>query len=366
MDKKILSAAIIAVMAAPVAAVAETTLYGQVHMSAGAVDDSYDDATDALLLGEDNMQVRSHASRLGVKGYEDLGGGLKANFMLEFGVNPDLNDPNDDGDDTSGFSRRNQWVGLSGDSWGEVRVGRHDTPLKIAQGSFDQFNDTDADIEYTTLGEQRIDNVLAYLSPSFSGFSFIGAMAPGEATNCDEAGNDGVGVDCGLLAPGTAASDKTGIADLYSLAGIYSNDPFFASLAYNDYDATSGTGDLDQLLRGVATYQFGDLQVGGLYEMGEQDGSNSDTEAWGLSGKYSFGAVDLKGQYMDGTYENGVGVPVNPADQEVTQWSLGADYNFSKRTVAYFMYTSAENDNDAGLNGDEDYDFTGVGMIHKF
>ncbi len=112
-----------------------------------------------------------------------------------------------------------------------------------------------------------------------------------------------------LLPPGTAASDKTGLADLYSLAGIYSNGPFFASLAYNDYDATSGTGDLDQLLRGVATYQFGDLQVGGLYEMGERDGSNSDTEAWGLSGKYSFGAVDLKGQYMDGTYENGVVFP---------------------------------------------------------
>jgi len=360
MDKKILSAAIIAVMAAPVAAVAEVTLYGQVHMSAGAVDDSYDDSTDALLYGEDNMQVRSHASRLGVKGSEDLGGGLKANFMLEYGVNPDSNDPNDDGDDTSGMSRRNQWVGLSGDSWGEVRVGRHDTPLKWAQGSFDQFNDTDADIENTTLGEQRIDNVLAYISPSFSGFSFIGAMAPGEATNCDE--ND----LCYDGVVNNIASDKTGIADIYSLAGIYSNGPFFASLAYNDFDAIQDSGTLDNLTRAVATYQFGDLQVGGLYEAGEFDGNNSDTGVWGLSGKYSFGAVDLKGQYMDGTYENGLGLPVNPADQEVTQWTLGADYNFSKRTVAYFMYTSAEDDNNSDLAGDRDYDFTGVGMIHKF
>ena len=86
MDKKILSAAIIAVMAAPVAAVADTTLYGQVHMSVGAIDQSFEGFP---LAGEDNMQVRNHASRLGVKGYEDLGGGLKANYMLEWGVNPD-------------------------------------------------------------------------------------------------------------------------------------------------------------------------------------------------------------------------------------------------------------------------------------
>jgi len=365
MDKKILSAAILAVMAAPVAAVADVTLYGQVHMSTGAVEDSIEGAP---LAGEDNWQVRSHASRLGVKGNEDLGGGLKANFMLEYGVNPDSNDPNNDSDDTSGFSRRNQWVGLSGDSWGEFRVGRHDTPLKMAQGNFDVFNDTDADIENTTLGEQRIDNVLAYVTPSFSGFSFMGAMAPGEATNCDEAGNDGIGTDCPALPIGTAATDDTGIADIYSVAGMYSNGPFFASLAYNGYDAGQNSGDVDSLYRGVVTYQFGDFQVGGLYEGGEVECDNCDTEAWGLSAKFSMGNVDLKGQYMDGTYGQGLlAAGLNAPDEEATQWSLGADYNFSKRTTAYFMYTNLENEIGAAANiGDREYDFAGVGMIHKF
>lgn len=347
MDKKILSAAIIAVMAAPVAAVADTTLYGQVHMSVGAVEDSFEGFP---LAGEDNMQVRNHASRLGVKGYEDLGAGLKANYMLEWGVNPD------DGTD-AGFTRRNQWLGLSGDSWGEFRVGRHDTPLKIAQGGFDQFNDTDADIGTLALGEERVDNVIAYMSPSFSGFSFAGAGIAGEANNCDE--NDACydGIVNGI------ANDKTGLADIYSLAAMYSNGPLFASLAYNDYDAIQGTGATDTLTRGVATYSFGDATIGGLYEAGEREGSNSDTEVWGLSGKYSMGSVDLKGQYMDGTYEQGLGV----SDEEATQWTLGVDYNFSKRTTAYFMYTTVEDELQAvGGIGDEDYDFTGVGMIHKF
>ncbi len=108
---------------------------------------------------------------------------------------------------------------------------------------------------------------------------------------------------------------------------------------------------------------FGDATIGGLYEAGEREGSNSDTEVWGLSGKYSMGSVDLKGQYMDGTYEQGLGV----SDEEATQWTLGVDYNFSKRTTAYFMYTTVEDELQAvGGIGDEDYDFTGVGMIHKF
>lgn len=334
MDKKILSAAIIAALAAPVAAVADTTLYGIVHMSVGAVDES--DSTNAL-AGSDNMQVRNHASRLGVKGSEDLGGGLKANFMLEWGVNPD-------GDGTGGgFSRRNQWVGLSGDSWGEFRVGRHDTPLKMAQGKFDQFNDMDGDIANIIDGEDRLDNVIAYLSPNWSGFSLAAAGIAGEATKAQEA----------------AGNDKTGLADIYSLAAMYSNGPLFASLGYNGYDAASNSGDIDTLMRLVATYQFGDLQVGGLYTQSEYECSSCDHDGWGLSAKYSIGAIDLKAQYLDETEENGVGAP----DTDNELWGLGVDYNFSKRTTAYFAYTSGESST-AGAT--EEGDYTVVGMIHKF
>ena len=219
--KKILALAIASAFAAPAfAATSNVDIYGKLSYSVNILDNQ--------AIANSDVQFTNNSSRIGFKGAEDLGGGLRANFMLEYGVNPDSNDPNGDGDDTSGMSRRNQWVGLSGDSWGELRFGRHDTPLKMAQGSFDVFNDTDADIENTTLGEQRVDNVIAYLSPSFSGFSGAVAILPGEATNCDE--ND----LCYDGVVNNIASDKTGIADIYSLAGMYSNGPFFASL--------SGTG----------------------------------------------------------------------------------------------------------------------------
>ncbi|QIL71273.1 porin [Diaphorobacter sp. HDW4B] len=59
-------------------------------------------------------------SRMIFSGSEDLGEGLKANFMLELA-------PTVDTGDTSrfGFFNRNSWVGLSGKQWGEVRLGRY-------------------------------------------------------------------------------------------------------------------------------------------------------------------------------------------------------------------------------------------------
>ena len=358
MDKKILSAAIIAAMAAPVAAIADTTLYGQMHMSVGAVDDSANLGAASVTFN-DNMQVRSHASRIGVKGSEDLGGGLKANFQLEWEVDPD-SATGQNGSATN-LGRRNQWVGLSGDSWGELRVGRHDTPLKMAQGGFDLFNDTDADISGIvgiSQGEQRADNSIVYISPSFSGFSLVGAGIAGEESGVND--------------------DDTGLTDVYSLAAMYNNGPLFASLGFNDYDYDSSTASTslstatstnrqDTLWRGVVTYKLGDFTVGGLYEAGEAGATtatNGDKDVWGLSGKFSLGAIDLKAQYMTGETELAAGV-----DSEQDQWTLGADYNFSKRTTAYFMYTAAEADNST-VNSvgytDRDYDYAAVGMIHKF
>ena len=148
MDKKLLSTVIAAAIAAPMSAMADTTVYGKMHLNVGAIDDGT----------TDQVAVRSHSSRLGVKGSEDLGNGLKANFVIEFEVEPDVDDSGSIGtgqgpSSGSQMNRRNQWVGLSGDNWGEIRVGRHDTPAKMAQGKFDVFNDTDGDIKFTTAGE---------------------------------------------------------------------------------------------------------------------------------------------------------------------------------------------------------------------
>jgi hypothetical protein len=157
----------------------------------------------------------NRANRLGVKGSEDLGNGLKAIYQIEFGINP--NDTNDNViSNSDDITYRNTFVGLAG-NWGTFLIGRHDTPLKISTGKLDLFADTMADYNGTVgFQDLRADNAIAYVSPSFSGFQFMAAaVPPGGAT-----GGNGLNIN------------SDGIADGYSLAGIYSNGPFYASIAY--------------------------------------------------------------------------------------------------------------------------------------
>ena len=161
------------------------------------------------------------ANRLGVKGSEELGGGLKAIYQIEIGIN--ANDTNNNLiNNADTFSYRNTFVGLAG-GWGTALMGRHDTPLKISTGKLDLFADTLADMN-ATVGFQdlRADNVVAYISPSLSGFTLAGAVVP-------------AGGSTGGLGDQNTESDQ--INGGWSVAGIYSNGPFYASAAYESLNA---------------------------------------------------------------------------------------------------------------------------------
>jgi len=338
--KKVLPLAIAAALVAPAAAMADATVFGKVHM----IVQSYDDGSDSV------WSTDSVASRVGVKGSEDLGDGLKAVYHLEFGVNID---------DGSTVSNRNQFVGLAG-GFGTVLAGRHDTPMKMSQGAFDEFGDLPhGDIEDVIPGEDRVSNVLAYVSPAMSGFTFVGAAVAGEL-------GDG----------GTAASSGlTGLADHYSLAGLYSNGPVFASLAYNSYD----TGNLAALapnsyspsiVRATLVWNGGNWQAGALYSKMNMDDLLDDSTAWGLSGHFMITPNDkIKAQYLDGdspTFKTSVvglspSVQISGGDDPVTQWSIGYEHSFSKRTYVHVGYTSYDLDS----NPDTQTALFG-GLVHSF
>ncbi|MEW8123090.1 MAG: porin, partial [Candidatus Thiodiazotropha endolucinida] len=145
--KKVLSLAIAAALVAPAAVMADATLFGKAHFIIENVDDG-----DQDVWGVDSIH-----SRVGVKGSEDLGGGLKALYHFEFKVH------NDDGAD--GLGDRNQFIGLSG-GFGTALLGTHDTPMKMSQGKFDEFGDLpNGDLANVIPGDDRLENVIAYVSP---------------------------------------------------------------------------------------------------------------------------------------------------------------------------------------------------------
>ncbi|MDX1353157.1 MAG: porin, partial [Thiomicrorhabdus sp.] len=124
MKKNIIALAVASAIAAPVAMADAPVVYGQINVAIDSVKD-------------EGMRTTDRDSRLGVKGSEDLGNGLKAIYKMEFGVSID------DDANKGTLTNRNQYVGLSG-GFGTILMGRHDTPTKMIQAK-DLFNDGHAD-----------------------------------------------------------------------------------------------------------------------------------------------------------------------------------------------------------------------------
>ena len=361
MNKKLISMAVGAALAAGtvMAQAAEgdmgPTVYGKGHASYGAVkiDDTDSGGTKTTLT--DNMQFNSHASRIGVKGAVPISDSLKGTYGLEWGI--DLSGE-------SGFSNRNQYIGLKG-GFGEVRFGNHDTPTKSAQGKFDEFNDTFGDFANIVMGDIRRKNAITYLSPDFTGFGFAAQLAPGEGNGCD---SETILTDTkcqGSIADngGDGPADNISIAAQYKMAGL------FVSLGYDQYDKKANSADYKNLMRAIATYGNKMFQVGAVYEDGSKNAVGGtdragDKTSFGLSGHVTLADVHkIKLQYITGT-EKGTA----PAgDYEETQTSLGYDYKMGKSTTGYAMYTAYEGkDKTSGSSAKTEFSFVGIGLIQNF
>ena len=366
MNKKILAVAVAAAFVAP-AAYADATIYGKMHTSIDNNDyDSYN---------EDNWEVNSRASRIGIKGSEDLGGGLTAIYQIELGI--DINSSGEDGQGSSGSvfgsKTRNTFVGLSS-AWGTALVGRHDTPAKVAfyGAGTEVLGDSILDLNLGSnlsgspssgapigvFHEYRADDAIAYISPDFSGFTFLGAIIPGEDGKKGSGGRDG-------------------IADHYSLGGIYRGHGLKASAGYSKYALEDGNNSQDKddytVLQVGASYTFSGFTIGGNYETSEDmpDGFNdsadasrqkgSDYDAWGITGKYKFGNNAVSAVYTDAEYDAD-----NGNDVDGGGWGLAAEHNFSKRTKVYAAYASGTYEFDASGVSDEDNKAFSLGVVHNF
>jgi Outer membrane protein (porin) len=193
MNKNILAIAIAAAVAAP-SAFAAATVYGVAHMSVDAVQNAANGATNNGSV----TNVASNSSRLGVKGSEDLGAGLKAVYQFETTLN--LDGENAGTNPAAGFgTQRNSYAGLAG-GFGTVMLGIHDTPFKLVGRKYDMFGDqigdmrnltatgTAANATGTSAGfDLRPSNVIAYASPTFGGVSGMLAISNDKRNSTDNA-----------------------------------------------------------------------------------------------------------------------------------------------------------------------------------
>jgi len=271
-------------------------------------------------------------SRFGFKGSEDLGGGLKANFLLEQGF--DISN----GSTTAGqmFSRQS-YVGFSG-GWGEVKLGKMWTAYDDIWGSGNSAFDTNlsANNEVLRSGGYNANpgNSVYYSTPDFGGISGALTYALGE--------------------------NKTAVADPSSVIAAhikYAGGPVFVALGYQTEKPAGGAASTD-FTRLNGSYDFGVAKlIVGLAKVAAPAGS--EVNEWEIGADFPV----TKSLTISGGFARSVD---NAAAGDFTRngYGIGAKYDLSKRTLIYGGFRSATSTK-TGL-ADTDGTLFAIGLNHSF
>jgi len=365
MNKKLVAVAVAGVLAAPLAAQAQTanvTLYGRLNIDYELVNGRQADGSNPNV-----SRLSSNSSRLGVRGTESLGGGLSAIFQIESNVSGDTS--NSSG---SGLASRETFVGLQG-SWGTFKMGKFLMPLDDLHPIFGNVPTYTTSILSTAdlwaQGTQskfaggfdaRLGNSLRYDSPVWSGFNFStqislrdssgfadnGLNSPPPATNPVVFGGDN----------GDHVSELRH-ANVWGIAGYYNNGPIQAGVGYEANNNVRGPGLSDYDISITGAYNFGVVRIAGVYERLKYDvaaGGDLKRDFWGVSATAPIGPGALYafwGRAEDGKGSSATGSRVGGLTQGSQtgsdQWEVSYTYPLSKRTQVYAGYVKLVNDRNA-------------------
>ncbi len=346
MKMKLFAAAVAALAAGGAYAQSSVTLYGVVdagieYQSAQPGDHSVTRMTSGNLSG----------SRWGLRGVEDLGGGLKGVFVLESGFELDTGVSGQGGR----LFGRQAYVGLQ-NQWGQLTLGRQQTPFYDFGLQFDpmaianKYSITAQDAAFSS----RADNSVKYIG-TFGGLTASALYSFGANTGAGALGE----------VPGSAKLGREFGANLTYAAG-----PFAIGAAYDEQNLASANV-LGQVVNPDATIRRASLA--GSYAFGPAKVFAGYRWAKGVD----LGALPFQGQNIQAItgakassnlYWLGVGYQVTPAlsltgaayyqdfrGQKGDPWSFvaSADYAFSKRTDAYLSmgYVVNKNTSNLGLDG---------------
>ncbi|WP_144113352.1 porin [Paraburkholderia sp. BCC1886] len=308
MNKKVLTAATLAVFATAAHAQSSVTLYGLIDAGISYVNNSKT-ATghDNLVKYDDGV---AQGSRWGLRGTEDLGGGLKALFVLENGFNSGTGALGQGG----ALFGRQAYVGLSQNNVGSLTFGRqYSFSTDYLGGTYANGGQTVAgnyayhinDVDQLT--SSRINNAVKFSSANFSGLTF--GVLYGFSNQA--------GAFAGAPATGTTAAPVAGSSRAYSAGVNYANGPFSVGAAYTDirYPAQSAPA-FSTTIANVST------------------GTVRDLRTFGVGGRYAIGAATLWALYTNTRFE-----PITGGSTTFTAYEAGAKYAFTPAITAAAGYT---------------------------
>jgi predicted porin len=404
--KKALALAVAGAIGVPVAALAQSNveLYGKLYPQFGVVSGS--GATAAGTAGLSSLvpasavtgleilkrgEVEASNSRFGVRGSEDLGGGVRAIYQIESRVNIDVG--------STILASRDSFVGIDVSQYGTVKLGNMDTvyknigdPLRFLGISSGNFVSTSNIISKPGFGTNaassfhiRRANSVYYESPKFAGVQVLGQYSPGEA-----AGNPGAnGLNAYLTAFGVQY--KQGNLSV-GVATETHNDFFGASSNLTGAIQNSTTGannehSKDTANRAAVMYRFGDTRVAlDLTSMKYNESVRATSagkfesykhNAWALVADQKMGAWTGAVEYASsaaGSCSRVAGVACDTSGLSGKMFSVGALYSFSKTAGMFLLYSRLTNgdaaiyNNTANVTPTPGMDITqvAVGVLYAF
>jgi len=338
MKKTLLALAAVAASSAAFAQ-SSVTLYGVVDASLESV--KGDDTVTRV--SSDNLA----SSRFGLKGTEDLGNGLKANFVLESNMKMDTGA---NGGGSTRFFDRAAWVGVAG-GFGELRLGRQDTSIGLLAGNSSilgaqGYDDLKIAKTFSGDGYRRTDNAITYILPKFV---------------------DGLSAQVQYSTQASGAEDADKIGSHYGLNVQYAVGGFSAGLGYLQAKKTDSVDDTGVLA--YLGYDFGAVKLSGYLEQDKTDGMAEKRQLYGVRFDVPVGK-DIKLQASVAQVKDQEMTANNEDDATII--ALKGVYALSKRTSVYALFTNVKNDDQVKLNvgqsvadGKTARGFA-VGLSHKF
>lgn len=346
--KKTAALAVLAGVSALAHAQSNVTLFGVVDVAARYTKNGDEKVKSLASNG-------AQTSRLGIRGVEDLGDGLKAGFWLETGLNPDTGTTSDG----SRFWNRRSTASLMG-GFGEVRLGRDLTPVFTGYADYDVFGTNGvgaADKFVSKLGTNvdtnvRADNMVSYFLPSgIGGVYGQVSVAAGEGTAGKKFAAGRIGYAAGAL----DVSGSYGQTDVSPLAGTGEDKYKIGSLA--------------------ASYDFKVVKLMGYVTRAKYADEKLTIANIGAQVPVGPGAVRVS--YINANASGHTPTGASIEDNDASQVAVGYLYDLSKRTSLYSTVSRINNKNAAAYvvdgnpalpNPNTGKDSTGfeVGIRHRF
>jgi predicted porin len=315
MKKSLLALAALTAFTGAAYAQSSVTLFGIVDLNARRV-------TNETAAGSRSIWTQSQdgiaSSRLGFRGVEDIGGGLRAGFWIEGALNPDT------GNAAGQTWQRRSTVSLMG-GFGEVRLGRDYTPDFWNHTVYDPFGTNGVGSSVNTFNTMstgagtlvRANNTFGYFLPAMGGVFGQVQVALGEGV----AGNKHTAARIG-----------------------YAGGPVSIAVAFGKTDVTENPSVEWKRINVGGSFNLGFMTLMAQYNIGEGSGgagAGQEIAHYMVGGVVPFGASSLKFSYVNSEGKGTI------ATRDATQIAIGYQYDLSKRTAVYGTFARISNDGSA-------------------